>query len=394
VFNVAGDANQKVEEISVGEDPRFVTIAPDGKTVYVSNSRSGTVSEIDADSLEITDEIEVGTEPAGLAVTPDGKRLFVANFSSRDVAMINVHSGHVQKRFDVGAKPRAIAIVGDKVYVTEFLAQLRDDGRSAVEKEGRDDGKEGRVSILSAKNFKRLSTVVLNPLADTGFRSNGSVLDRIGATDPATFTFVTGAFPNLLESIVIKHNRAYLPNVGSSPNGPVRFNVNVQGLLSVFNTDTDQDSGQTINMNSGVQFEAQAKKLFITTPIAIAFKHNSDEGFVVAAGIDRIVRVVLDANGKPTINAPTNATDPGNVIRIAVGTNPQGIVINSSDTRAYVMNFISRDLSVVDISGAASGYHEIVKVPSASLPAPGTLEAIIHRGNELFNESIGPAGTA
>jgi YVTN family beta-propeller protein len=97
VFDVAGDANNRIAEISVGEEPRFVTIGQDGKTVYVSNSRSGTVSEIDADSLEVVREIEVGTEPAGLAVTPDGKRLFVANFSSGDVAMINVHSGHVQK---------------------------------------------------------------------------------------------------------------------------------------------------------------------------------------------------------------------------------------------------------------------------------------------------------
>src|SRR6059036_348724 len=66
VFEVAGDANHKVGEIGVGEEPRFVTIAPDGKTVYVSNSRSGTVTGIDADSLDVTDEIEVGTEPAGL----------------------------------------------------------------------------------------------------------------------------------------------------------------------------------------------------------------------------------------------------------------------------------------------------------------------------------------
>src|SRR5438552_17757523 len=45
VFNVAGDANTKTAEIAVGEEPRFVTLTPDGKTVYVSNSRSGTVTE-------------------------------------------------------------------------------------------------------------------------------------------------------------------------------------------------------------------------------------------------------------------------------------------------------------------------------------------------------------
>src|SRR5439155_13287711 len=108
----------------------------------------------------------------------------------------------------------------------------------------------------------------------------------------------------------------------------------------------------------------------------------------------RLVRVTLAGDGKPTINAPANPTDPGGIIRIEVGTNPQGIVINSTDTRAYVFNYISRDVSVVDIaSGSATVNRELARVAAADRPAPGTLDAIIHRGKELFNSSIGPAGT-
>src|SRR4030095_200045 len=140
-----------------------------------------------------------------------------------------------------------------------------------------------------------------------GFNSNGSVLDRIGATDPASFTFPTAAFPNLLQSIVVRGDRAYVPNVGSSPNGPFRFNVNVQALLSVFDTGTGEETAQTVNLNRGIQFEPPGRRLFVTTTLAIAFKHATDEGFMVAAGVDRLVRVVFDSNGKPTINAPTNA---------------------------------------------------------------------------------------
>ena len=43
--------------------------------------------------------------------------------------------------------PRAIAAGQTeeaKVYVTHFLALLRDDARTVAEKEGRDDGKDGR----------------------------------------------------------------------------------------------------------------------------------------------------------------------------------------------------------------------------------------------------------
>src|SRR6185503_3231181 len=327
-------------------------------------------------------------------VAPEGL-VYVANFGSDDVAVLDASNGRLLFRIPgVGPKPRALAIAGDKLYVTHFLAELRSDGRLVAEKEGRDDGKEGRVTIISRTSNQVIGTVILDPLDDTGFKSNGSVLDGIPASNPPTFTFVTGAFPNLLESIVIKNNRAYLPNVGSSPNGPFRFNVNVQALLAVFDTTTDTDSGQTINMNVGVPFEPINVRLFNTTPIAMAFKNNSDEGYVVAAGIDRLVRVELDAAGAPTINPPANAGAPSGIVRIPVGKHPQGIAINSTDTRAYVFNYISRDVSVVDIAaGSPTVNTEIARVSSAALPTPGTLEDIVHHGKELFNTSIGPAGT-
>ncbi len=77
--------------------------------------------------------------------------------------------------------------------------------------------------------------------------------------------------------------------------------------------------------------------------------------------------MTLNDDGAPTINPPVNATDPGNIIRIELknpteigqvdaddtigGKNPRGIVLNGTDTRAYVMDFLSRDIAIVDVSG-------------------------------------------
>lgn len=45
------------------------------------------------------------------------------------------------------------------------------------------------------------------------------------------------------------------------------------------------------------------------------------------------------------------------------------MVINGSDTRAYVMNLVSRDISVIDISGSdPSTYKEIARIASSTLP--------------------------
>lgn len=408
VMDVAGDKNQKVTEIAVGDEPRCVAITPDNKKAYVTNALSGNVSVIDTATHKVLKTIPVGTEPFGCALTLDGAKLYVANLFSNNLSVINTSTDTVVKTIDgVGVQPRGIAVANvggeTKVYVTQFLAQTSTDPRPIEQKEGFDDGKEGRVTVISAATDTVVNTIVLAPKA-TGFKSDGSTLSKVvfDAANAAT-KIDTFAFPNQLESIVIRGNRAYVPNTASSPNGPVKFNVNVQGFLSVIDITTDQEvADETFNMNKGVQFEAVGKKLFITNPAAMAFKHGADfDGFVLSRATDRLVRVVLDGNGKPTINAPKDATDPGNIVRIEVGvdsaifrnSSPEGVVINGNDTRAYVMNLISRDVSVVDIEGAdPATFKEIARIPSTALPTdPFQLQVL--RGKELFNTSIGPAGT-
>src|SRR5262245_47210396 len=48
VFRIQNDANQKVAEIQVGDEPWCVALTPDGSRAYVTNMASGTVSVIDA----------------------------------------------------------------------------------------------------------------------------------------------------------------------------------------------------------------------------------------------------------------------------------------------------------------------------------------------------------
>src|SRR5262245_54386784 len=401
VINVQNDANQKVAEIPVGGEPQNLAIHPNGQIVYVSNTTSGTISVIAAASRRVIDTIRVGAEPYGIALTPNGRKLYVANARSNDVSVINTVTNCVIKTITgVGDEPRGVAVTSDgdgddndeKVYVTQFLAVDVPDKII-----GADDYKEGHVTVISTACDSVIDTVTLNPLADVGFKSQGSALAcKInGATDPTCVTnapagsFATGAFPNAFNSVVIRGDRAYLPNNASSPNGPVRFNVNVQGFLSVIDTTTDaegQANGQvqTINMNRGVNFEpAGPNKLFFAMPWQIAFKHDGAEGYVVLSGSNFVAKVTLDENGTPTVNAPKQAGDPGNLVRIFVGQNPRGIAINSTDTRGFVMNQLSRDVSVIDLDSN----QVIATVSAAPLPQPGTLEATVQYGKALFFSS-------
>ncbi|HVG37877.1 MAG TPA: hypothetical protein VM870_01250, partial [Pyrinomonadaceae bacterium] len=204
--------------------------------------------------------------------------------------------------------------------------------------------------------------------------------------NPANFTFPTGAYPGQLNNVAVHGNFAYLPNTGSSPNGPVRFDVNTHSLLSVIDRDLNADANQTINMHLAVKNQTNPAKLFITQPWAIAFAHAQNEAFVVSAASNIVVKLAIDA-GTGGAAVQNNPADPTRVLQIPVGKNPRGIVINSTGTRAYVANFISRDLSVLDLT--SSPEREVARVSSSKLPTPGTLADKIHVGKELYNTSVG-----
>ena len=83
-----GDADRPGEqhsrrEITVGKEPRGIAITPNGKTAYVANNGSNSVTPIDLASNKAGAEIPVGSDPVGIAITPDGKTAYVTNYRQR-----------------------------------------------------------------------------------------------------------------------------------------------------------------------------------------------------------------------------------------------------------------------------------------------------------------------
>ena len=139
-------------------------------------------------------------------------------------------------------------------------------------------------------------------------------------------------------------------------------------------------------MHSVVARQTATPKRFVTQPSAIAFKTLVDEGYVISTGSNVAVKVKIDpATGAATVqNDPTDAT---RVLQIPTGRQPRGIVVNSTDKAAYVMNYISRDVTVIDLSGPVE--RVIATLSSTALPAPGTADDLLHIGTELYHTAIG-----
>jgi YVTN family beta-propeller protein len=397
-FNVAGGGHVKTSEVAVGDEPNGVALLPNGSKAYVTNTISGTVSVLSVNGARVASlstSIKVGTEPYGVALTPNGTKLYVSNSRSNTVSVINTATNVVTKTIgNVGFEPRGLAISNDgdgsdtdeRVYVTQFLSRP-----IAGKIDGFDDAKAGHVNVIQTSNDTVIADVALNPLADTGFKALGDALGEFGPRFgpppampvPADFKFQTGAYANQLNNIAIHGNFAFVPNTGASPNGPFRFDVNTQSLLHVINRTTNLDANTTLNMHLAVAQQTNPAKRFNTIPWAMAFEHAGNEAWVVIAASNHVIKLTVDpATGAAEVE--TNPSDPGLVLQLITGKNPRGIVITPDDTRAFVMNYVSRDVTELDLT--TSPEHVVTTFASAALPPANDP---VHIGKELYNTSIG-----
>jgi YVTN family beta-propeller protein len=422
------DRNTVVRKIRVGNEPRGIALDPLGRYAYVANAAAGTLTVIRILSSNPNrfvarvdsrfgrrGAVTTGAEPWNVVASPDGLRVFVANSGQDTITVLDVARrrilGHVDLRNSVcndpdrtrHFQPRGMAMTADsrRLFVTRFLSFTRPGGRQAD-----DNGKEGAVCRLNVNTTsRRIGAYRPAALITLAPRVTGFEIDSTGDGKPDP----TSAFPNQLQSIVIRGNYAYLPNIAASPSGPLRFNVDTQAFVNVIEGVNGRlqldSSSRWINLHLGARNPEQGKKkLFFANPWAIAFAPGRGQGpiygggradaaYVVAAASDLLVKVNVGPDGSLNLTDDADTTryidldnpdDPATAGDRA-GKNPQGIVINRSGTRAYVQNVVSRNVSVVNLVD-----DRVVRViRTAPLPRPGSPQEVTLVGAEVFFSSRG-----
>jgi YVTN family beta-propeller protein len=431
--------NTKITNIKVGDEPQSVALDPNNEYAYVANAAGSSVSVIKIKNANPNafdaavdrksgkrGQLTTGAEPWDIVTSPDGKRVFVANSGQDTITVIDAKKQTIIGNIDIRNslcndpdrnrrfQPRALAITQDntKLYVTRFFSFVKVGGKQGV-----DDGREGLVCRLdintSAENISGYQVAAAITLAPrlTGF-------SPAGLAEPST------AFANQLQSIVIRGNQAYLPNIAASPTDPLVFNNETMAFVNIIdnvNGGSQSDAslakffqgGNNIgpNLHLGARDpEAGKKRLFFANPWGIAFTNQSGAGaaYVISAASDLLVKVNVAADGAISFTGggatPSNLdttryidlNDPANPATngFNAGKNPVGIVINDAGTTAYVNNFVSHNVSVVNLTNDAVS--KVIR--TTDLPAPGSKAEIAIIGAEQFFASRGhynqPPGTS
>ena len=106
-----GDADRHRDQHAGRGDPgrqlsrSRVAITPDGKTAYVANEVSDSVTPIDTATNTPGATIPVGSVPFGVAITPDGKTAYVTNADSNSVTPIDTATNTPGTAIPVGNFP-------------------------------------------------------------------------------------------------------------------------------------------------------------------------------------------------------------------------------------------------------------------------------------------------
>jgi YVTN family beta-propeller protein len=91
--------------------PMGAVISPDGKYVYVSLGRNGSVAVIDVAARKLVRLIpDVGARPWGIGINAQGTKLYTANGPSGDMSIVDIASGKVDKKVATGGSPWGVAV--------------------------------------------------------------------------------------------------------------------------------------------------------------------------------------------------------------------------------------------------------------------------------------------
>ena len=92
-----------------GDGPREILISPNGQSLYVTNSKSGTVSKVDAANGKVRITVATGDTPLSMAISSDGLALYIVNYQSSTVSKLRTSDLGQLARMATDSPPIGIA---------------------------------------------------------------------------------------------------------------------------------------------------------------------------------------------------------------------------------------------------------------------------------------------
>jgi YVTN family beta-propeller protein len=304
----------------------------------------------------------VGSGPEGIAVTPDGKTAYVTNHASNSVTPIATATNTAGTAIPVGSNPRAIAVSPDEAPVASFSTSGTTSGSPVSFDASASTVAYGSIASY-AWNFGDGTTITTTgPTTTHTYAKPGAYAITLTETDSAgtsttqVFTGQTmsrnGGPSALATRTLAIATVAYAINSGSNSVTPIATATNKAGSPISVGTDPfavaltpDGKTAYVVNRGSdSVTPIATATNTAGTDipvgadPKAIAVTPDGKTAYVVNRGSDSVTPIATATN--------TAGTD------IPVGADPKAIAVTPDGKTAYVANTV--DGTVTPIATATN----------------------------------------
>jgi DNA-binding beta-propeller fold protein YncE len=209
-----------LEQVETGLHPAGLALSGDGKTLFVANANSDTVTLLETDKLRVLQSLPVRPDPAlpfgsatnALALAQDGKTLFAANGGNNAVAVLGLREGRASVQGFIPAGWYPGAVVCDGKYL--FIANVKGEG-SRSKTPGKAGwgvyGYRGTVTRVPLPSSPVLAGYTKQVRADTRTPQILQALEKGSkSTQPVPVPARIGE-PSVFEHVVyvVKENRTY-----------------------------------------------------------------------------------------------------------------------------------------------------------------------------------------
>jgi YVTN family beta-propeller protein len=337
----------KLAELRVCARPRTVALALDGERLLVTCQGENSIAEIDVAARRVVRHIAVGHEPYGVVVVPTDGRVVVTNQGGDSVVVL---AANLEPRasLEVEDGPRAIAVASDgrRAFITHFITR----------------GDTGTVSIVDLETERVAGSIALveDPGPDTTSSGRGFPnLLATSALDPAGGTLWVGGLKSNTGAGAYRTGSPVPPeNVVRGLLAPIDVASGVESLVRRIDTN-DADSV------SGLAFSPNGRWVYV-----------AHQGAGTLSTYDLSEATLYDPGAGATVPFAS---------RVEVGDAPQSVAVTSDGRRAYVGNFLSRDVTVLDLEDPAR------PVVAATVPVTSeSLAPAVALGKRLFYRSAEP----
>ena len=333
-------------EVPVGSEPKSIAEAPDGN-LWVVCRKSWNIHVLDSSGSDVdVIELPYASRPIGLAFAADGSAAFVTLQATGTLLKLNPANGAIVDSLELGEDAngimrniRGVAVSGDssKVYVTRFISP------------------DGQAEVYEIDSDSMLLSQTIELQKDIGIDSP---------------SFSRG-IPNYLASLTISPDglSAWVPSK--------KDNIDRGGFLDGlgFGHDTTVRSiTSVVDLVAGTEsYDLRIDHDNADRCHSCTFNTFGDLAFLTFPG-NNLVKVIDVYGGSEVASIPC-------------GKAPEGLVIDENSGQLFIHNFMSRDVTVIDISGVLAGQADTNQIASIPVVANEALSPSELLGKEIFYDA-------